>query len=95
MTVQDVAIQSTDIHELHSGHTMMPRPISNTDCTIALDPRFTSADEQLRAWAENSEAVCIPAVKEVFCRAIMNPDFVDLCKAVSGMWETEILKSKM
>lgn len=95
MTVQGVAIQSNDSHELHSDHTVMPRPISNTDCTISLDPRFTSADEQLRAWAESSEGVRIPAVKEVFCRAIMNPGFVDLCKAVSEMWETEILKSKM
>lgn len=74
---------------------MMPQLVSNMDCTISMDPRFTSAEEQLKAWAEGSEAARIPAVKEVFCRAIINPEFVDLCKAVSGMWETEILKGKM
>jgi len=69
----------------------IPSMLTNLDG----DPNFANAMDKLHAWSEQPPSVRLQTLKSYFCRLIMQPDFLNLCKDIDGMWEGEILNARL
>ena len=67
----------------------------DTENVIAKDSPFTNSEASLQAWATLPPEVRNPALREFVCQSIMQPSFVDLCKALEGIWETTLLEPRL
>ncbi|KEF52206.1 uncharacterized protein A1O9_11833 [Exophiala aquamarina CBS 119918] len=56
---------------------------------------FANSDASLRAWATLPPEIRNPALRDFVCQSIMQPSFVDLCKALENVWETTLLEPRL
>jgi hypothetical protein len=61
---------------------------------LETDPEFANGRGKLQAWSDLSEPTQLSALRSYFCRLVMDPNFVGLCKAVDLFWEKELLESR-
>nr|KAK5442961.1 hypothetical protein LTR18_005638 [Exophiala xenobiotica] len=68
--------------------------LTNLDADAVPDLASNDLDK-LQAWSRQPPAVRLPTLKSYFCRLIMQPEFLNLCKDLEGMWEGEILNARL
>lgn len=78
----------------HKAPTMVYSP-ANMDARLGRDSQFANADASLEAWATLPPEIRNPDLRDFVCRSIMQPHFVDLCKALENVWETTLLEPRL
>lgn len=61
----------------------------------ANDSPFANSEASLQAWATLPPEIRNPALRNFVCHSIMQPSFVDLCKALENIWETTLLEPRL
>lgn len=73
----------------------MVYPLADMDVRLGRNSQFANADASLEAWATLPPEIRNPDLRDFVCRSIMQPHFVDLCKALETVWETTLLEPRL
>lgn len=75
----------------HAETTPAAHEISSAESRLDADPHFANGLEKLASWSDLPDSTRLPALRSYFCRLVMDPNFVGLCKALDLFWEKELL----